>query len=196
MRPDPALASATVWTAQIGDDTVTFGPFQATHVKRSWTSSDSATTGPVTSADSSQSWSFDLGALHVECVWRAAETSVAIGKSTVAGKTSESLSCSTARGTGPRGAIRLVHDDARWTGSAEHEGVKLGLRSRHELEGGSTSGDPVGFEASDVKGVFAAIQTINTPAVWMNPGDEKGQELAAAAMVATYFLAKVPERHP
>lgn len=201
MRPDPALAKANVWPVNVdgglfSDDSITFGPWRAVNIERSWKSSSSSTTGPVKSESSKQSWSFTLNSVRVSCTYRVGDTTVAIGKGmTIGGSHGENMVCDTARGD-ERGVISLVREDSGWRGSIDHAGIKVALSSRHELENGGTSTySPAGYDARDGNGVFAAIQTINSPVVWMNPMDAPVQELAAAAFVSVYYLEKVPRNH-
>lgn len=199
MRTDPALSRANVWPVAVdgglfSDDSITFGPFRAVNIDRSWKSTSSSTSGPVTSGSSRQTWSFDLGAVRVTCTYRIGETSVAIGSSTFTSTSGESMVCETARGS-ERGVIALAREGSGWRGSIRHADADLGLSSRHELEGAATSYQPAGYDVRDAGGVFASIQTINSPTVWMNTVDAAKQELAAAAFVSVYYLEKVPRQH-
>lgn len=199
MRPDPSLAKANVWPVNVegglfSDDAIAFGPFRAANIDRSWKSSSGSSTGPVTSTSSRQTWSFALGALQVSCTYRAGETSVAIGSSTFTSTQGEHMICETIRG-GERGVVAVSLNGSGWSGAIRHAGYELPISSRHELEGSATTFQPAGYDIKDQGSVFASIQTINSPTVWMNTVDQAKQELAAAALVSVYYLEKVPRHH-
>ena len=202
MRPDPALAKASVWPVAVeggltSDDAVAFGPYRAVNIQKSWKASSATTTGPVTSESSRQTWSFDLGAMRVFCTYRAAETNVAIGSTTFTSNGGEHMQCETIRGS-ERGMILvgLTHGGGSgWTGAIKHATNELAIASRHELDGAGSMADPVGYDVKEGTTVFAAIQTINSPTVWMSNVEQAKQELAAAALVSVYYLAQVPRRH-
>ena len=194
MRPDPALAKANVWPVAV-DDSIAFGPYRAVNIQKSWKSTSGVTNGPVTSESSRQTWSFDLGAVRVFCTYRAAEVNVATGAGTFGSNRGEHMQCDTIRGS-ERGVVSVQLTGSGFSGSLRHASHELTIASRHELEGAATSTfDPAGYDVKEGTTVFASIQTINSPTVWMTSVEQPKQELAAAALVALYHLAQVPRAH-
>ena len=204
LDPHPPLPVADE-TGFFGDDTLTFGAWQAQEVDRSWVSGhDSAFDFGLLSlgrSERKQTWTYRF--LSGErAVWRASCGAGRTGKSRSLGnigvfRSTQVMGCQFAPPADDaiRAVLSLELDDhGEGRGRFEQGPTTLEVRSNVKLKGALPLFEPAGYELWHGERAVGAVQVIGKPAVWIAPEvDGALREAVATASAALLVFRPLDE---
>jgi hypothetical protein len=172
-----------------------FGPYQASGIDRSWTSSSGWSINGSGEKSSKQKYQFRFlagaGAPdEVRCSTHFGQDSVDLGLLTLK-ENDLGLGCAFRTADGrPAGQLQMrAVDQVTHTGWVQAEGMTLEVASTHDLENSSMDAyEIVGYELRLQGHVVGAVQVINGGAVWIDRSAPAQIQRAAAIAAASLLL--------
>ncbi len=182
-----------------------FGPFEAQDVRRSWTRGRDGRILMASGSRRDQRYSFTLregGQDHwrADCQADLAVVSIDVGVVEIEPANRSALDCRMQSLREPQEYWRLVLTESRehpLSGTLRGNGNALEVKGTNRLEQGLPTQMTTGYEIAEAERTLAAVEVVNSGAVWLQPDlDPARRILLSAAAAALLLLEDLRETLP